>query len=80
MLDPAAYLATPSQGGGGGDTPLYSNLKVDCSTSFGHYLNWNQFSNLPCFTRGAPFVWLALVPAYGECSKSITYDSPFLWG
>jgi len=28
MLDPAAYLATSSQGGGGGDTPLYSNLKV----------------------------------------------------
>jgi len=26
MLDPAAYLATSSQGGG--DTPLYSNLKV----------------------------------------------------
>ena len=28
MLDPAAYLATSSQGGGGGVTPLYSNLKV----------------------------------------------------
>jgi len=27
-LDPAAFLATSSQGGGGGDTPLYSNLKV----------------------------------------------------
>jgi len=27
-LDPAAYLATSSQGGGGGDTPLYSNLKL----------------------------------------------------
>jgi len=27
-LDPAAYLATSSQGVGGGDTPLYSNLKV----------------------------------------------------
>jgi len=26
MLDPAAYLATSSQGGG--DTPLYSNLKL----------------------------------------------------
>ena len=26
--DSAAYLATSSQGGGGGDTPLYSNLKV----------------------------------------------------
>jgi len=26
MLDPAAYLATSSQGGG--DTPLYSHLKV----------------------------------------------------
>jgi len=30
MLDPAAYLATLGLGGGegGGDTPLYSNLKV----------------------------------------------------
>jgi len=28
FLDPAAYLATSSQGGGGGLTPLYSNLKV----------------------------------------------------
>jgi len=28
MLYPAAYLATSSQGGGGGDTPLYSNLKL----------------------------------------------------
>jgi len=28
MLDPAAYLATSGQGEGGGDTPLYSNLKV----------------------------------------------------
>ncbi len=28
MLNPAAYLATSSQGGGGGDTPLYSHLKV----------------------------------------------------
>jgi len=28
MLDPAAYLATLSQVGGGGDTLLYSNLKV----------------------------------------------------
>jgi len=28
MLDPAAYLATSSQGGGGGDTLLYSNLKL----------------------------------------------------
>jgi len=28
MLDPAAYLATLSQGGRGGDAPLYSNLKV----------------------------------------------------
>ena len=28
VLDPAAYLATSSQGGGGGDTLLYSNLKV----------------------------------------------------
>jgi len=27
-LDPAAYLATSSQGGGGGDTALYSNLKL----------------------------------------------------
>jgi len=26
MLDPATYLATLSQGGG--DTPLYSNLKL----------------------------------------------------
>jgi len=29
MLDPAAYLATSSQGGGGGDTLLYTNLKVN---------------------------------------------------
>jgi len=28
MLDPAAYLATSSQRGGGGDTSLYSNLKL----------------------------------------------------
>jgi len=28
MLDPAAYLATSSQGEGGGDTPLYSMLKL----------------------------------------------------
>jgi len=28
MLDPAAYLATTSQGKLGGNTPLYSNLKV----------------------------------------------------
>jgi len=28
MLDPSAYLATLSQGGGGEDIPLYSNLKV----------------------------------------------------
>jgi len=28
MLDPTAYLATSSQGGGGGDTPHYSNLKL----------------------------------------------------
>jgi len=27
-LDPAAYLATWSQWGGGGDTLLYSNLKL----------------------------------------------------
>jgi len=27
-LDPAAYLATSGQGGGGGNTLLYSNLKV----------------------------------------------------
>ena len=27
-MDPAAYLATSSQGGVGGDTLLYSNLKV----------------------------------------------------
>jgi len=27
-LDPAAYLATWIQGGGGGDKPLYSNLKL----------------------------------------------------
>jgi len=27
-LDPAAHLATSSQGGGGGDTPLYINFKV----------------------------------------------------
>jgi len=27
-LDPAGYLATSSQGGVGGDTPLYGNLKV----------------------------------------------------
>jgi len=27
-LDPAAYLATWSQGRGGGDTPLYGNLKL----------------------------------------------------
>jgi len=28
MLDPVAYLATLSQGGGVGDTPLYSILKL----------------------------------------------------
>jgi len=28
MLDAADYLATSSQGGGGGDTPLYSNMKL----------------------------------------------------
>jgi len=28
MFDPAAYLATSSQGGWEGITPLYSNLKV----------------------------------------------------